>query len=820
MNKGVITDIQFSILSERDVLNESVLEITSAKSTGVGTIQDARLGPTIPEIDTKCPTCLEDGINCRGHFGHIMLNYPIIHPLFEKEVLKVLKIFCYSCFRFIRTTMNGQFVHFDKIIKWTDKKYICPHCGIQQPNWSLVDKGALIQMQFSNNTIMCTPLDIHALMSNFYKEDLEKICITTWPENMIITALPIIPPCARPSVYAEDKVNDDHLTIQYIEIIKANSNIETKSQLEDMTEEERKRKLEKREESIHTLIWRLSVLFNNSASKGKYNTTGKVIQGYRQRLCGKNGLARENLMGKRVNQSGRTVIGPEPTLRIDQVSVPAEMAKLLSTNEIVCKYNLSRIEHLIKAGRINTVNGNQVTSDIQLNIGDEISRQLLDNDIVMINRQPTLHKGSMMAAHVVISPAKTLCFNLSITKSFNADFDGDEMNIHVPQSYQEMAELEELCSVGNHILSQRNGSANIVLVQDHILALYLMSYEKDKLDSGRINDMLLKLVDSTGHNWSLSAIQKRSRQIQKNLDLCSGAAIISFCLPDTFLYKTDRICIEKGVLLDGVINKTICAQIIQNLYHIYGANETCATINNLQFVADAWLNARGFTIGLKDCLLVTEESRTDVRKSILECFAKAEAIEKTIHHSRIREVRIQEELNNARNIGMRIAKNGFLQTNNFNHTISSGSKGDFFNVAQISGILGQQYLNGRRIDMQLNNGRRTLSHYLFKINDIKHKYESRGFIRHSFLRGLDPREMYSHAVVGRAGVVATAMGTSESGYMQRRIVKLMEDVHVTNDGTVRDESNQIYQFHYGDGLSVVHSPDANILDSIVESIQN
>ena len=803
--EGIVNEIKFSVLSEKDILNESVLEITSTKLTGIGSIQDARLGPAIPELNEKCPTCYEESVNCRGHFGHIMLNYPVLHPLFEKEILKILKLFCYTCFRFLRITMKGEYTLFDKITKWTDKKYMCPHCGAHQPIWSITDKFIFVQMQFPDKKIKCTPYDIKVLLSNFSKDDLEKIGVLCWPENMIITAFPIIPPCARPSIYTEDKVSDDHLTIRYIEIIKANTKIDPKQHPSKQLME------------IATLIWRISVMFSNTGGKGKYSTTGKAIQGYRQKLCGKNGLARENMMGKRVDQSGRTVIGPEPTLRIDQVAVPEHMAQLLTVVETACAYNLPALERIHARGQVNYVNGQPPTNE-PLKIGDVVTRQLLDNDRVIINRQPTLHKGSMIGFKAVISKSKTICFNLSVTKSFNADFDGDEMNIHPARHYTERAELDELCSIENNLLSERNGSANVVLVQDHILSLYLMSHENTTISRAHFNDILLVLMDERGREIELSAILARVREIEARVTPLSGRAVISLCFPHNFFYKEDEVEFENGIMIEGKFTKKLGATLIAHLFHVYGSKIVCTIINNLQFVADKWLKLRGFTVGLEDCFLISKKSKEEVVSNVLECFVKAEAIEQGSRNRRIREVRIQEALNNARNIGMKIAKNGFRDTNNFKHTITSGSKGDFFNIAQISGILGQQYLNGRRVDQQLNNGTRTLPHYLFNTDNLKHKYEARGFVRHSFLRGLDPREMYAHAVVGRAGVVATAMGTSESGYMQRKIVKLMEDVHVANDGTVRDETNQIYQFYYGNGLDVCHSPNVSVIDSIISKL--
>ena len=183
---------------------------------------------------------------------------------------------------------------------------------------------------------------------------------------------------------------------------------------------------------------------------------------------------------------------------------------------------------------------------------------------------------------------------------------------------------------------------------------------------------------------------------------------------------------------------------------------------------------------------------------ISKCLLEAEGIKETTQHPGIREVRINGALSKARDIGLKIAKESLSNNNNFLSTVNSGSKGDFFNIAQITGLLGQQNLVGRRVQPSLNNGKRTLPHYHFKNLSIEDEYESRGFIKHSFIHGLNPQEFFFHAMSGREGICDTAMGTSKSGYMQRRIVKVCEDIKVMYDGTVRDTTGKIYQTSYGE----------------------
>ena len=227
----------------------------------------------------------------------------------------------------------------------------------------------------------------------------------------------------------------------------------------------------------------------------------------------------------------------------------------------------------------------------------------------------------------------------------------------------------------------------------------------------------------------------------------------------------------------------------------YGNIIACRFINNIQFITNEWLLYNGFSLGIKDCI-ATKES--EIRKVVSRCFLEAKGIENTTRNEKIKEIKITASLSKARDHGMKIAKDALENNNNFISTVTSGSKGDYFNIAQITGLLGQQNLTGSRIPPVLNQNTRTLPHYDFKITEKDVEYESRGFIKHSFSRGLNPREFWFHAATGREGVTDTAMKTATSGYIQRRMIKAAEDLQVKYDGTVRNTNGRIIQFNYGD----------------------
>lgn len=296
----------------------------------------------------------------------------------------------------------------------------------------------------------------------------------------------------------------------------------------------------------------------------------------------------------------------------------------------------------------------------------------------------------------------------------------------------------------------------------------------------------------------------------KKVQCFTGKGLFSMFLPKNLIYEKKNngdpaepiVKIWRGVLYEGTLNKSILGashnSLIQIINKEYGPEAACYFIDCVQFITNNWLMIEGFTVGLGDCLVTSPQKQQEIRDVIKKCYIEAEGLKSTTTHTNIREMRINAALNKAKDIGLRIAKGSLDKSNNFLTTVQSGSKGAVFNIAQITGLLGQQNLKGRRVPLYLSQGRRTLPHYPFGELPPEMEYESRGFIASSFIHGLNPREFYFHAMSGREGISDTAMGTATSGYMQRRIVKLTEDIKIQYDGTVRDIVGNIYQVAYGE----------------------
>ena len=401
------------------------------------------------------------------------------------------------------------------------------------------------------------------------------------------------------------------------------------------------------------------------------------------------------------------------------------------------------------------------------------------------------------------------------------------------QSLEAQAELKYLSAAKFKLISPQSSKPNMAIVQDSLLGAYRMTKGVKKISKGQFFNIAMVLPQSPcskykTSNFDLSTmmtsdeildriqhIRRIMKEKGKSVQCYTGHGLISLFLPDDFNYekKNDTnpneptVKIWRGVMYEGTIDKSIVGATQNAIHQVlnkeYGPDTAAHFIDCIQFATTQYLLIEGFSIGLGDCLISQDKNENGVTKEdeirdvVQKCYIEAEGIKETITHPAIREIKINAALNKAKDIGLRIAKETLTNNNGFVSTVNSGSKGDYFNICQVIGLLAQQNLKGQRIPLVLNNGKRSLPHYPFGELSPEMEYESRGFIDRGFLRGLNPRQFYFHAMTGREGVCDTALGTATSGYMQRRIIKLTEDMKIQHDGTVRDVAGNIYQMSYG-----------------------
>lgn len=885
-----IDSITFGIFSDIEIKKLAVCCVDNTKKNGIGSVYDPRMGPSM--TSQLCQTCNNDSVKCPGHFGRIELQSKIIHPLYYRHVLSILNCVCFRCFRVMVKKEQLQLNNinglkgpskFNQILEKIKKINMCCHddCNSEKPKLRFVQVDNTITMTHEDKTQSCsipmTTDDIYNILNHISDDDVRLLGFKpelSHPRNFIISNLPVLPPVDRPYIQVGSSIWDDDLTVQYIEIVKANEQIHN-ANIYDFDDDDPRRL-----KALMTLIFRITTTFNNNQNKAKHTTNARPIKGIKERLAGKDGQIRNNMMGKRCDQTARTVIGPDPTLKSGQLAIPCEIADILTVPERVSNLNIKKLQIMVNNGLIDTIhkdddrktciniarfrlgtrlmhgdiivrndkpihvtdttvtilegdkikrNGvflqtiNRSNRDYKIDMGMIVNRKLENGDVVLLNRQPTLHKGSMMAMEIVKRPCKTLRMNLAVCKSFNADFDGDEMNIHAPQGIESQTELRLLSAAKYNIISAQSSKPNMAIVQDSLLGAYTMTTGIQAITKAQFFNISMH-VNLQGENIikRIQHIRRILKEKGKKIQCFNGKGVISTFLPKDLCYEYTNnasvdepiVKIYKGVLYEGVFDKSILGSSHNSLIHYinknYGPDESLNFIDCIQFCTAQWLLIKGFTVGFGDCLVSDQSKQQEIQDVIKKCYIEADGIKTTSNHPGVREMRVNASLNKAKDVGLRIAKDSLLEHNNFLSTVRSGSKGDFFNITQITGLLGQQNLKGHRIPLVMNNGKRSLPHYPMEGLTPEMEYESRGFISSSFIKGLNPRQFYFHAMAGREGITDTAMSTATSGYMQRRIVKLMEDIKIQYDGTVRDAVGKNYQSFYGDtGLDPVMTVKVN-----------
>ena len=524
-----VVGVQFSIMSPDEIKNRSVVEVTKHETYDkdipiIKGLFDIRMGTT--DMDKICGTCGQNNINCPGHFGHIDLARPVYHYQFLSILHKVLKCTCIQCSKILINKDSPKVedlmkksnkTRWNSIYEMSQKISRCGQetedgCGARQPDKIKVEgmDGIFAVWNKLDDKIKTQHLSVEEVRSILEKISNEDINILgfsdVWcrPEWMICSVFPIPPPSVRPSVKQDDSQRmDDDLTHKLCDIIKCNNVLKQKIESNSRSEVI--------DDWTKVLQYHISTMIDNELPgvAQSVHRSGRALKAIRQRLKGKDGRIRNNLMGKRVDFSARSVITPDPNIELDELGVPFSIAKNLTYPEIVNQYNKDRIQKLLNNGpnvypgvKIIEQNGIKKTInernvlDIELNNGDIVQRHLIDGDFVLFNRQPSLHKMSMMGHRVKVMKGNTFRLNVSVTPPYNADFDGDEMNMHAPQSISTVSELMNIASVVYQIISPRENKPIITIVQDTLLGI-------NKLTKGEI----IKYKSSSSDSYISQIIQ-------------------------------------------------------------------------------------------------------------------------------------------------------------------------------------------------------------------------------------------------------------------------------------------------------------------------
>ncbi len=847
-----IKSLQFAFLSPDEIRRMSGVKIITADTYDddgypieMG-LMDLHLGVIEPNL--RCRTCGGRVNECPGHFGIIELAMPVIHVGYAKEIKRLLQSTCRACGRLLPDAPNPRAEAYADSEDGTPaprtrepkEERSCPHCHeIQQR--IILDKPTT----FRENSHKITPKEVRARLERIPDDDVRALGLNPKfgrPEWMVLTVLPVPPVQVRPSITLESgERSEDDLTHKLVDVLRINQRLRENRDMgapqlvvEDLWE---------------LLQYHVTTYFDNQTSgiPPARHRSGRPLKTLAQRLKGKDGRFRSNLSGKRVNFSARTVISPDPLLSINEVGVPIEIARGLTVPLEVTVHNQEVAKELVRRGpsppldetnryrcgvnylvredgqRIKVMEKNAEACAELVMPGSIVERQLLDGDIVLFNRQPSLHRMSMMAHFVRILPHKTFRFNLCDCPPYNADFDGDEMNLHVLQSQEARAEARVLMKVEEHILSPRYGGPIIGMLHDHITAAFLLTYQNPTFSRPEVTYLLSKLnypipppagKDKDGEAY-WTGKQLFSLTLPNDLTLEFRSNIWARCDCTPLHCKHDAwVVIENGVLKAGTIDKKAIAYekgaVLDAIARNDGMPRARQFLDEMSRLAITAISLKGLSTGIddedvpegaqKEILGALVAARTKVNE-LVEQYRKGEleqmpgrSLEETL------EVMVRRELGQARDTAGEVAGRYLGLENPAVILAKSGARGSMLNLTQMAGAVGQQSVRGERL--MRGYVKRTLPH--FARGDLG--ADARGFVSSSYKRGLSPTEYFFHSMGGRESLVDTAVRTSRSGYMQRRLINALEDLKVAEDGTVRNTAGTIIEYKYGeDGIDPTRS---------------
>uniref|UniRef100_A0A8D0VY18 DNA-directed RNA polymerase subunit n=2 Tax=Sus scrofa TaxID=9823 RepID=A0A8D0VY18_PIG len=805
-------------------------------------VLDHRMGTS--EKDRPCETCGKNLADCLGHYGYIDLELPCFHVGYFRAVIGILQMICKTCCHIMLSQEERkQFLDYlkrpgltylqkrglkKKISDKCRKKNTCHHCGAFNGTVKKCGLLKIIHEKYKTNKKVVDPIVSNFLQSfetaiehnkevepllgraqenlnplvvlNLFKripaEDIPLLLMNPEagkPSDLILTRLLVPPLCIRPSVVSDLKsgTNEDDLTMKLTEIIFLNDVIK-KHRISGA-------KTQMIMEDWDFLQLQCALYINSELSGIPLNMAPKKwTRGFVQRLKGKQGRFRGNLSGKRVDFSGRTVISPDPNLRIDEVAVPVHVAKILTFPEKVNKANITFLRKLVRNGP-------------EVHPGANFIQQ----------------RHTQMKARV--KPHRTFRFNECVCTPYNADFDGDEMNLHLPQTEEAKAEALVLMGTKANLVTPRNGEPLIAAIQDFLTGAYLLTLKDTFFDRAKACQIIASIL--VGKDEKIK-VRLPPPTILKPVTLWTGKQVFSVILRPSYdnpvranlrtkgkqyCGKGEDLCvndsyvtIQNSELMSGSMDKgTLGSGSKNNIFYIllrdWGQNEAADAMSRLARLAPVYLSNRGFSIGIGD--VTPGQGLLKAKYELLNAgYRKCDEYIEALNTGKLQqqpgctaeetlEALILKELSVIRDHAGSACLRELDKSNSPLTMALCGSKGSFINISQMIACVGQQAISGSRVPDGFEN--RSLPHF------EKHSKlpAAKGFVANSFYSGLTPTEFFFHTMAGREGLVDTAVKTAETGYMQRRLVKSLEDLCSQYDLTVRSSTGDIIQFIYGgDGL--------------------
>ena len=860
-----IIGIQFGILSADEIRRTSIGPINN-RDTFIGNkpvnggLFDSRMG--VLESGQICPTDGYTYIHTPGYFGHIDLARPVFFIQHLRDIVKILKCVCFKCSKLLlNKTQYTYLLEYSEEKRWTEVYKICEKidrcgavsddgCGCKQPKSITTFEMATIYAEWKeigdeeSVSIHFTPEIVLKIFQRLSDDDIHFMGFSPlWsrPDSMICQALPVAPPAVRPSVkHDAQQRSEDDLTHIYSNIIRVNNDLKEKIQKNDKPTII---------DGLTKFLQYFVAMIVNNKTKGAApmaQRSGRPLVGIADRLNGKGGRIRGNCMGKRVDFSARSVITGDPNLSIEQLGVPMKIAKNLTKPVVVNDRNRMFLTKLMQNGpenypgaKILEKKGGQNISlryvdrnSIVLENGDIVHRHMMDGDAVLFNRQPSLHRMSMMC-HIakIMKKGDTFRMNVADTKPYNADFYGDEMNMHMPQNILSETELRHLAAIPYQIVSPSSSAPIIGIYQDSMLGSFRFTRNDIKMNPMKAMNLLMNVK-----NIDVDKLASVGKEVSSFDVLSQIIPPISlqyktklFKDDDDYLSSNNVLEIRNGSFVRGQLEKSALHSstkgILHRIFNDYGQTSCSEFIDNLQSVITEYMKTSAYSVGISD-LIADSSTKNSIIQAISKKKLEVSDILEKVHLGIFEnkssksskhefETQVNQILNKAMDESGKIARNSLSKNNRFLMIVNSGSKGNMLNISQMVSGLGQQNVDGKRIPYGFDS--RSLPHY----NKYDDSPNARGFVENSYISGLSATELFFHAMGGRIGLIDTAVKTSQTGYIQRRLIKGLEDLKVEYDMTVRNNKRKIAQFTYGDdsiNTTKVENQNIPLVTSSLEDI--
>jgi DNA-directed RNA polymerase subunit A' len=840
-----IKTVEFKVLSPAMVRKMSALEVKTPDTYDKdgypmeSGLMDPHLGVINPGL--RCKTCGQRMKRCPGHFGSLELVRPVIHSEFGRRLELLMQSTCKECGRLalpddkiekFRKSLKSESVEIvtKKLVAKARLVKKCPHCNAAKGK-ILLDKPT----NFYYNKERIYPTEIREWIEKIPAKDLELFGYDedlVKPEWFVIKVLPVPPITIRPSITLESGIkSEDDLTHKLVDIIRINSRLKDNIDagapqliIEDLWD---------------LLQYHVTTYFDNNTAgvPPAKHRSGRALRTIVQRLKGKKGRFRHNLTGKRVNFAARSTVTPDPFIKISEVGIPKEIADELTVPERVTEWNKKELKSLIKDTNkaIYVIRPDETKKKVEesnreelaeeLDVSFRIERKLQDQDIVLFNRQPSLHRLSMLAHTVRVMPGKTFRINPIVCKPYNADFDGDEMNIHVPQTEEGKGEAKELMFARDQVISPRFGAPVIILDEDGVSGAFVLTMKATEFSREEAMQYFFEMgltslpKPDRGKNYSGKLVFSQMLPKDMNLEFKTNMCkIIQKTMPCKNCTKEKceydgYLKIKDGKLLCGVVDKECLGEVSGKLIDALARNYPSTVIEDFYYsvnrvVADL-LTKRGLTAGIDEYEISDSVVRAK-EKAIEEMLGQGKSLNDkfkkgTLQHLPGKSAEESFEISMMRLAGqtkekiqkviMKEKLEPIMKEEPKLNTmimIVSGSRGSSINLMNIAGFWGQANVREGRPKRGFTNRLITLN----EKDDVG--VLAGGFIRSSFMDGMDVKEYFYHSMGGRQGEVDTGVSTKVSGYLYRRLANSLKDLVVNNDNTVRTASMDLVQYNYGE----------------------